>query len=787
MRDHFSEADRDIRTLAGHIRALTFAASRGTQGGMVTSDIIGLLETALAGRYRIEAELGAGAMATVFGARDLRHERDVALKVLRSELAESLGRERFLREIRLAARLNHPHILPLYDSGDAGGFLYYVMPLMEGHSLRDRLERESPLPIDLALRIGNEVADALDYAHRHDVVHRDIKPENILLHEGHALVADFGIGKALAAAGASGTLTQFGLTVGTPTYMSPEQAAGEDVDGRSDLFALGCVLYEMLVGQPPFTGRNVQAVLAKRFVHTPPDVTASRPAVPARVGHVIARLLAKAPDERFSTGALVIDAFTSSESARSASHVAPRPEQSIAVLPFANMSADPDNEFFSDGVTEDIIGALTRVPGLKVAARASSFAFKRREEELRVVGERLGVRTVLQGSVRRAGNRVRVTAQLMNAHDGFQLWSDRFDRDLDDIFALQDELARAIVERLELTLGLRAAEPLVTPPTDNFEAYQLYLRGREAVQQRSAAAMRRGVEFFRQALARDPDYARAYAGLAEAYNGLGIYQYMPTVQARRSAEEALTAAAHADPALASVHLLRGQCKLYLGPEWGSAGDDLRIALRHGPQDALAHLYLGYWSGLRGDLATRSASVARAVELDPLSPFLHSIAALSYMVTAEDESALALAIKGLALDPNSIPCRWASSVCYVRLGRAEEALHEATRAVELGQRGPILLGTLGYIFAKVGRRDEAMAIRAELRERAQHEYVAPVAELHVDLGLGDESSVEASLRRNVEAETGPTSLSVVLIRDLEALLEHPTLGALVRLLSLYRGR
>jgi eukaryotic-like serine/threonine-protein kinase len=754
---------------------------------MLNTELAGLLDAALSGRYRLEGELGAGAMATVFRARDLRHERDVALKVLRSELVESLGRERFLREIRLAARLNHPHILPLHDSGDAGGFLYYVMPLMDGHSLRDRLERECPLPVDLSLRIGREVADALDYAHRHDVVHRDIKPENILLHEGHALVADFGIGKALAAASASATLTQFGLTLGTPTYMSPEQAAGEEVDGRSDLFALGCVMYEMLTGHPPFTGGSVQAVLAKRFVHTPPDVTAVRPAVPAVIGRAIAQLLAKTPDERFSTGALVVEVLRSPDKSRSASDARPSQDQSIAVLPFANMSADPDNEFFSDGVTEDIIGALTKVPGLRVAARASSFAFKHRDEELRVIGERLGVRTVLQGSVRRAGNRVRITAQLMNARDGFQLWSDRFDRDLDDIFALQDEIARAIVDRLELTLGLRRTEPLVAPPTDNFEAYQLYLRGREAVQQRAGASMRRGVEFFRQALARDPDYARAHAGLAEAYNGLGIYQYMPSVEARRNSEEALSAAESADPTLAVVHLLRAQCKLYLGPVWASAGEDLREALRHTPHDPLAHLYFGYWSGLRGDCAARSASVARALELDPLSPFLHSIAALSYMVAREDDSALPLALKGLALDPNSIPCSWASSVCYLRLGQTDAAIRQATRAVELGQRGPILLGTLGHILAKAGRRDEEEAIRGELRHRATQEYVGPVAELHVDIGLGDEARIEESLRRNVEAETGPTSLSVVLMRDLDDLLEHPSLGPLVGRLSLYRGR
>jgi serine/threonine protein kinase/tetratricopeptide (TPR) repeat protein len=753
------------------------------------------LESALAGRYTIEEELGRGGMATVYRSRDLRHDRDVALKVLRPELAESLGRERFLREIRLAARLNHPHILALHDSGDAAGFLYYVMPLIDGCSLRDRLERERPLPLDLALRITQEVADALDYAHRHEVVHRDIKPENILLHEGHALVADFGIGKAVAAAASeSTTLTQFGFTLGTPAYMSPEQAAGDDIDGRSDLFALGCVLYEMLTGEPPFTGASVQAVIAKRFFHTPPDVTAMRRGLPSAVGHAVSRLLAKTRDGRYPTGAHLVSALRSAELGVGA----PRPgaangqepakeQPSIAVLPFTNMSADPDNEFFSDGITEDIIGALTKVPGLKVAARASAFAFKRRDEELRVIGERLGVRTVLQGSVRRVGNRVRVTAQLMNAHDGYQLWSDHFDRDLDDIFALQDELARAIAERLELTLGLRSAGPLVSPPTDDLEAYQLYLRGREAVQLRSAASMRRGVEFFRQALARDPAYARAYVGLAEAYNGLGIYQYMPTPEAKRNANEALVAAANADPSLSAVHLLRAQSKLYLGPEWASAGDDLREVLRRSPTEPLAHLYLGYWHALRGDRAERSASIARAIELDPLSPFLISICALAHLVTRDYETVIELNAKGLDLDPNSIPNRWGRSVALCRLGRMDESVAEGRRTAELGQRGPILIGTLGFILAKFGRCDEALALRAEIEERARHEYVGPVAALHVDVGLGDEDRLEQSLRLNVEAETGPTSLSVVLMEDLEGLLSHRRLGPLVRRLSLFGGR
>ncbi|HEY8311182.1 MAG TPA: serine/threonine-protein kinase, partial [Gemmatimonadaceae bacterium] len=267
------------------------------------TESVSRLSASLADRYTIERELGAGGMATVYLAHDIRHDRDVALKVLKSDLAESLGRERFLREIRLAARLNHPHILSLHDSGDAAGFLYFVMPLMQGQTLRDRMREEGQLPVDVAVRLVQEIAEALDYAHRHDVVHRDIKPENILLHEGHALVADFGIGKAVVAAAASGatTLTQVGVTVGTPAYMSPEQAAGDEIDGRSDLFALGCVLYEMLTGEPAFTGSTVQAVIAKRFHYSPPSASSTRPTVPPGVSHTIERLLERDPTARISS------------------------------------------------------------------------------------------------------------------------------------------------------------------------------------------------------------------------------------------------------------------------------------------------------------------------------------------------------------------------------------------------------------------------------------------------------------------------------------------------------
>ena len=314
-------------------------------------------------------------MATIYLAHDHKHGREVAIKVLRPDLAETLGRERFLREIQLAARLNHPNILPLYDSGEASGCLYFVMPVMAGQTLRDRLSSGPPLSVDEAVRIGMEVADALDYAHRHDIVHRDIKPENILLHEGHAVVADFGIGKALvAASSATGVMfTQAGVTVGTPAYMSPEQATGGDLDGRSDLFALGCVMYEMLTGEIAFTGPSAHAVISRRFAYSPPPITDSHPEIPAVVGETVSRLLQPSADDRFASGAHVVAALRGQQTpAVATASVAPdraRRDSSIAVLPFTNLSADPDNQYFSDGLTEELITDLSGVKALHVISR----------------------------------------------------------------------------------------------------------------------------------------------------------------------------------------------------------------------------------------------------------------------------------------------------------------------------------------------------------------------------------------------------------------------------------
>src|SRR5213596_2516674 len=523
-------------------------------------DPLARVQAALAGRYTIERELGRGGMATVYLAQDRKHHRQVAIKVLKPELAAALGPERFLREIDTAARLTHPHILPLHDSGEAAGWLYYVMPYVEGETLRDRLEREGQLPLEEAVRITREVASALSYAHSHDVVHRDIKPENILLSGGEAVVADFGIARAITAA-ARGQLTETGIAIGTPGYMSPEQgAASARVDERSDIYSLACVLYEMLAGEPPFTGPSAESIVRQHLAAAPPRVSAMRAAMPPAIEEAIMRALAKTPADRFATaaefaGALAAPAPRVRDTGRRTSRlaagaglaatllaaaaglfvlsrphgappVAARPRQSIAVLPFVNVSGAPQEEYLSDGISEELINALSKLPQLQVLSRPSSFAFKGRNEDVRQIGQALQVATVLGGSVRRDANRLRVTAQLTDARNGYNLWSETYDRQMGDVFALEDEISRAIMRALQVHLVSRDSLTLSRRPTRDVEAYELYLKGRYFYNKGGFGPVQQALAYFQQALAHDSNYALAYAGIADAYQRLTASTYL---------------------------------------------------------------------------------------------------------------------------------------------------------------------------------------------------------------------------------------------------------------------
>ena len=604
------------------------------------------LTAALAGRYTIERELGAGGMASVYLAQDLKHQRRVAIKVLRPELAAAIGSDRFLREITTTANLRHPHILPLYDSGAVSDTLFYVMPFVEGESLRDRLNREKQLPLDDALQIAREVADALSYAHSRGIVHRDIKPENILLEAGHAVVADFGIAKAFSAAGGE-PLTQTGMAIGTPAYMSPEQAAGDqEVDGRSDLYALGCVLYEMLAGEPPFTGPTVESVVHQHLVAEPRSISLLRPAVPAGVAAALQRALAKTPADRFNPVALFSEALRTGTSGprpiarfravvvvpliaialviavalwrRQPGH-APAGAASVAVLPFVDLSPDRSSAYFGDGMAETIINALANVEGLSVAARTSAFSFRDKTEDVREIGRQLGVATVLEGSVQRAGTHLRVTAQLIKTSDGLHLWSQSFDREAADIFAVQDEVARAVVAALSGRLTAGSATLASTQITHNPAAYDALLQGRFFWNRRSEADLNSAIRSFQQAIALDSSFADAWAGLADAYVLLPFYSFVPTREAVPKAEAAARHALTLNPDLGPAHAALAYALMNYDWQWAQADSEFRRAIALSPGDANTHKWYGDLLMITGRSDAALREVRRALELDPLSP------------------------------------------------------------------------------------------------------------------------------------------------------------------------
>jgi len=672
------------------------------------------LETALRERYALERELGRGGMATVYLARDLKHERLVALKVLRPELAASLGAERFLREIRIAARLQHPHILPIFDSGEAAGpsegpRLWYTMPYVEGPSLRDRVNERGPLPLDEAVRITREVALALDHAHRRGVIHRDIKPENILLSDSQALVADFGIARGSDGAGGGAGLTQTGMALGTPLYMSPEQASGDAADARSDLYSLGCTLFELLTGAPPFTGDTPQAVTVKRFTQPAPSVRAARPEVPLELARAVARALERDPAKRFAS----LAEFAAALDARGDGPARSHPERrSIAVLPFVTLSADPETEYFGDAMAEEILNALAKVTALRVASRTSSFAFKGRNEDIAEIARKLRASAVLEGSVRRAGNRIRVTAQLIDAEEGFHLWSERYDRELADVFAIQDEIASRIVESLQVVLTEQERRAMPVDRAD-VRAYEYYLRGRQLANQVRRDGYEGALRMYQRAVEIDPGYARAYAGMADCYAWIHMYYEASEAMARR-ADEASRRALELDPTSAEAHASRGFA-LSLEKRYAEARAEFAKAVALAPTLFEAHYLFGRvsWAEGRKEEAAQHFLDASQVRPDDFQ----SLAMLSTVYDGLKQYDEAVPLyrtvvdrvrRHLELYPEDARALYHGAIALRRVGEDEEAKAWAERALAAVGDDASALYNLGCFHAIGGDIEQAFA-------------------------------------------------------------------------------
>ena len=765
------------------------------------------LQAALDGRYTIERELGRGGMATVFLAHDVRHARPVAIKAVAREPQAPVNAERFLHEIRIAARLTHPNVLGVHDSGEANGVLYYVMPYVRGETLRARLAREGALSLPEAMRLTRELADALAYAHAHGVVHRDLKPENVLLSEGHAVVADFGIARALAAATEEGAmtgarLTGAGVALGTPGYMAPEQALGGASDQRVDLYALGVVAYEMLAGAHPFGARSPQATNGALGETSPTPLAERRPDVPPAVAALVARLLARDPDARpdsagtvlrllegeptagagtrvgaragargptrrrhaviigvlagmLAGAALLAVAWRSGGIRRSAIPLAAsRPairaaaveaRPSVAVLPFVNTS-DPSDEAFSDGLTDELIGALGQVPGLKVAGRTSSFALKGKGLDVRAVAETLGVSTVVEGSYRRSGDRLRVGAQLVSAADGAVLWAEMYDRKVADVFDVQEELARAIVRALRGRLASDGSrDSLVTRPTNDLAAYELYLRGRYILNARNNRdAIRSAIGYFERAIARDPTFAHAHANLADAYALLGALSLGRPDEELSRARAAAERALQLDSTIAEAHVALAHILFAFDFEWAASTRAFRRAIALDPSDVHARVLFAIMLQDLGHVDEALAQLDTARTIDPLAPLVGVVRGRVYVNAGRPAEAIQPLTEALALSPDL-------DLAYQQLGHARLQLGRHAEAIAAFRQAATLSGIrdsahLAYAYAVAGRRAESERIVRTLLASSSRRYVPPFHIAMAYAGLGDTDAAFAWLQR-----------------------------------------
>ena len=670
------------------------------------------LTRALGDRFRIERELGAGGMATVYLAHDLKHDRPVAVKVMRNGDAP-LDTERFHREIRVVARLRHPFILPLYDSGELGGSLYFVMPYIDGESLRARLTREGRLAVADAIEIARQIADALETAHGEGVIHRDVKPENILIaRSGHALLADFGIARAALGDAKLETVTQAGIAVGTVAYMSPEQAMGErSIDARSDIYSLGCVLYEMLSGTAPFEGPTAMSVLTKHMTAPAPDIRSQRADVAPGVAAVLLSALAKEAAQRpASAREFASRLATSGDRPSPLTNSVAAQKLSIAVLPIENIGGTPEDAYFSEGMTEELTAALSRLEGLRVVSRTSTVAVRGLSLPLRAVAERLGVEFVVEGTARRAGNRLRLTAKLIRARDESPLWSERFDRTIDDVFAVQDEITERLVETISGALqlgGLRGQVPV--PATRNLEAYDLYLLGRHHWYERSQDGMKRARDLFQQAIELDPTYAPAWSGLADSLGILASWQFADPAEMFPLATTAARRALELDASLAEAHASLGFVKMNWEWDWEGVIRELRRAIELNPNHETSHRWLSaFLTGIgRKDEAMPIAE--RAVLLDPLSVLPRMNLGIMHYLSHDFVAGEMEFRRVLAMQPGFARAKVFLGGVLALQGRYGEAIDLAQTLIAEAGRAPIYVWCLGISYAQAGRMSEARAL------------------------------------------------------------------------------
>lgn len=673
--------------------------------------------------YKIIEKIGEGGMGVVYKAEDTKLRRTVVLKFLHPDLTrDTEAKERFIQEAQAAAALDHPHICTVYEINESDGQTYIAMTYVGGQSLKEKIET-GPLESNEALSVASQVAEGLRAAHKKGIIHRDIKPANIMLtEEGFAKIMDFGLAKLSWGV----DLTKTATVMGTVAYMSPEQARGEKVDEHTDVWSLGCVLYEMLIGRRPFKSTHNQAAIYSILNEEPEPISRLRKDVPAGVEKMLETCLQKDPLDRYRdmeallSDLKLVDKMDKTQTMRSIR--AKKETPSIAVLPFVNMSADPEQDYFCDGLAEELINSLTKIKDTKVVARTSAFAFKGQTIDVREIGRKLDVEKVLEGSVRKSGNKLRITAQLINVADGYHLWSEKFDREMEDIFAIQDEISLAIVDNLKVKLLKKEEEALLKRYTEDPEAYNLYLKGIYFLRMYTAEGFQEAIKYFELTLQKDPDYALAYYGLSEVFYAISYWGNVPPHEAYPKAKEFAKKAIEMDEEIGEAHAALGLVHTFYDWNWKEAEQELTTALELNPSSAIIHMSYSWFLSLTEKHEEAIIEVKRAQGLDPLSPLILSHIGLACIFGGQFDKAIDELKAGMILAPDFYLMHYYLGLAYRGKSMHKQAIAEMERGVDLsgGAPWPALMLAANYFESDLIDRGESLL--QSLEQRAHKEYM-----------------------------------------------------------------